>query len=396
MIFRLFLYFLGLFIFLEPALELAVSYLNINLSIHIISLVLFLITILLLVFSFKTISINKVFILYSFMLLFILIFFSSLNTRVYLLSYIKVYYFRVIKPFIILFSFYLIINHINYSKFIKLNYFISSILSMIILTYNYTIQSGIRPENALMISDRLAFLSILLFNLVENKLWKSFQICVSLTILILYSSFTTVISFLIVLTFNILLLLLIEKKVIIKQIVFMIIIVLSSSIMTLYNILSNEIIVLSGNGLIINTLNKLLIRLHMVINGNDGSQIGRKILLNEGMKILRERPLVGEFLYEVRVFGSTGSYIHNFLSYWAEFGLVAFIMIFLPFYYYIYRSYNIYRLYNDRVARSLCFSSIYIAFVFIISRAYATDVLWIPLAMLMSYCIKFKKLKNEY
>ena len=71
----------------------------------------------------------------------------------------------------------------------------------------------------------------------------------------------------------------------------------------------------------------------LVINPEeDLSFVGRTFFLRLGLEIIHEKPFTGEYLYQNRLWAhkfdakGTGGYIHNFLSVWAEFGLLSFLL----------------------------------------------------------------------
>jgi O-antigen ligase len=111
---------------------------------------------------------------------------------------------------------------------------------------------------------------------------------------------------------------------------------------------------------------------------------------------LKEKPILGEFMYEFRVFGSTGSYMHNILSYWAEYGLISFLLIFVPYFIYFYKSYKYFRKYDDKTSKALFFSGIYITLIVLFSRSYTHMIFWVYFALNMSYVLKFEReIKKE-
>lgn len=66
----------------------------------------------------------------------------------------------------------------------------------------------------------------------------------------------------------------------------------------------------------------------------DRSYVGRSYFHQLGLEIIRTSPLIGEYLYQYRLYGYrygnlTGGYMHNILSVWAEYGFIAFIFLLL-------------------------------------------------------------------
>lgn len=59
--------------------------------------------------------------------------------------------------------------------------------------------------------------------------------------------------------------------------------------------------------------------------GEDQSNRERTQIFNEGMKVIKQRPLIGQFGFEYAVFGEGGRYMHNALDIWAQAGALPFI-----------------------------------------------------------------------
>ncbi|VVP34061.1 hypothetical protein PS870_04472 [Pseudomonas fluorescens] len=59
---------------------------------------------------------------------------------------------------------------------------------------------------------------------------------------------------------------------------------------------------------------------------SDASLNERSILLESGLAGIESSPLLGDYLGQIREFGSIGFYIHNALSMWQQFGLLGFAL----------------------------------------------------------------------
>lgn len=70
-------------------------------------------------------------------------------------------------------------------------------------------------------------------------------------------------------------------------------------------------------------------RMFRVLLGHDASANMRVNLLREGVEGIKENWFLGDFMGDVKQFKGTGRYIHNFLSYWRQFGLIPFLMFLL-------------------------------------------------------------------
>lgn len=68
----------------------------------------------------------------------------------------------------------------------------------------------------------------------------------------------------------------------------------------------------------------------------DSSLLSRTIQFSDGIKDISMNPLTGKFGGQIDTFGFNGFYMHNVLSYWRQFGLLAFLILliftlYLPF-----------------------------------------------------------------
>ena len=59
----------------------------------------------------------------------------------------------------------------------------------------------------------------------------------------------------------------------------------------------------------------------------DSSLVKRNEQLFEGLNSIKQHFFLGKWLYYQSSYGSTGNYIHNILSWWAEYGLLTFLSI---------------------------------------------------------------------
>lgn len=68
--------------------------------------------------------------------------------------------------------------------------------------------------------------------------------------------------------------------------------------------------------------------LNVIVNPSaDASNIERKQISEMGKNVIKEHPINGKFFYEITDNDMLGKYIHNILSYWAEYGIFVFIII---------------------------------------------------------------------
>lgn len=118
-------------------------------------------------------------------------------------------------------------------------------------------------------------------------------------------------------------------------------------------------------------VNNFIKRLYDFKNGTDLSYIARNNLLHEGIKIIKRNFIFGEFLYEIRIFGITGGYIHNILSVLAEYGS----MVFLIYTFIIIKM--VLFMYKHRYKYSEHFlATIFTVVLILFARAYVFNLIW--------------------
>ena len=366
-------------------------YLNVDIPFSVLIIFFLFLALFFLFFEKVTIFKDREFIVYFLILLISIIFTTFISTNYNIASDYLLYYLRVLQVFVILISFYLIVNNINLLKFIRVNslvYFLGSLVYIMIFWKENFLA---RPEGVLSISDHVAFLAIILFNLEDTKKSRYIPLLISLILLLFYSSFTSITFFILTILVNIVYSIYLKRNIILKIFTTFFLMCLIVCALVFYIQISKKPIQLQGNSVIVNTINNYLVRIHYVINLEDASLNARLILFQEGFKILRDKPILGEFMYEYRVFGTTGSYMHNMLSYWAEYGLINFLLIFVPYFFYLFRSYKYFVKYDDKVLKALFFSGIYITLIILFSRSYTHMIFWVHYGLLMSSVLKFER-----
>ena len=125
--------------------------------------------------------------------------------------------------------------------------------------------------------------------------------------------------------------------------------------------------------------------LFFILKKEDSSWNSRKELLSEGIKMIRKNWVWGDYAGQVRVTGSLGSYIHNYLSLWRQFGVFPFLAFLLLN---LYCMSNCYRIYKYRSKKKIT-DDIYITGLFfcclyffllgevVFSRAYVSPYIWL-------------------
>lgn len=118
---------------------------------------------------------------------------------------------------------------------------------------------------------------------------------------------------------------------------------------------------------------------------SDASFVGRLGYLKEGVEDISNNFLFGSYGYEVLRDGDTGGYIHNFLSYWAAYGVMYFIFLSLIIFFiciYIFRNLSFFR---DNVFFHFPVLMFIYAFISgMVSKAYVWPFLWFSIILVCS------------
>jgi len=214
---------------------------------------------------------DKDFVFYFLILLISLVSTTVMNTNYQITNDYLLYYVRVLQIFVILISLYLVVNNINFSKFVKVNSLIYFVGSLVYIILFWEENFLVRPDGVLAISDHIAFLAIILFNLEETKNSVYISLIFSFLLLLFYSSFTSITFFIFTILFNIIHSIYLKKNIILKIFATVFLICLIVCALMLYIQISKEPIQLQGNSVIINTINMYLRRIHYVLNLEDAS-----------------------------------------------------------------------------------------------------------------------------
>lgn len=260
-----------------------------------------------------------------------------------------------------------IIIYIKQSKkiYIRLLYYIVTILIVVIKILYYP-QGGVALLNEqgrhLFLGDTYSILSLIVIFIYVKKNIK-YQIISCIT-LYLIGSRSSLFIFVFTLIMMYILAVYNKKRIGKKENLLFILIaiaVLSGIIFLTNSKFSEEII---NNNRILN----------LIVNSEDDHSLGsRNELMDVGIQYIRQNPIKGNLFYEIDHYKLTGRYIHNMMSYWAEYGLICFILIIIII------CIKFIRLKNDRglVKALLIFNMISIIF----SRSYTYTFIWIIFGM---------------
>ena len=110
---------------------------------------------------------------------------------------------------------------------------------------------------------------------------------------------------------------------------------------------------------------------------SDGSFQGRKMLKSMGEEIIKDNWFSGKFLYEVERDQKPGGYIHSIKSYWAEYGLIVFILVlFLSAYLLVKMCICLFREKENPILSFISSYTIYVVISLYFSRSYFSPYIW--------------------
>jgi hypothetical protein len=118
-----------------------------------------------------------------------------------------------------------------------------------------------------------------------------------------------------------------------------------------------------------------------LLTGEDSSWLTREIQMSEGLKAIANNYIVGDYGGQLRT-GEFGSYIHNILSYYRQFGIIAIIIISILGLRITYTLHQWVKNKFDKKDDYIIYLSLFIIGEAIISRAYVNPDLWFAFGML--------------
>jgi hypothetical protein len=117
---------------------------------------------------------------------------------------------------------------------------------------------------------------------------------------------------------------------------------------------------------------------------SDGSYNSRENLLKNGLNSILNNPVLGDYGGQFKKYNDIGSYIHNILSYYRQFGLVVFtIMIFYFFIINIYFFKWLFKFYDKKIDY-IFYISLFLFIEILFSRAYSFSYVWFSIGMLFN------------
>jgi hypothetical protein len=223
----------------------------------------------------------------------------------------------------------------------------------------------------LYMGDTLAILSILVLTLAKNNYLKMVLIFLSsLALFLVYSRsslyfYVTIVCFYILKEFN-------NKN----KLIFIFVLLLSFGYL-LSSVSVNEL----GN----------MRMLSFLFTGEDASVSARTEFLKKGIVAISNNILIGDYGGQfLEAGGNFGSKIHNILSYYRQFGIIAAIFLITLFCLSLVRYYEWFRGYYSHHDNYIFYIALFIIAEFIFARSYTSMLLWFAFGLLANK----KKLKK--
>lgn len=127
-------------------------------------------------------------------------------------------------------------------------------------------------------------------------------------------------------------------------------------------------------------------RIGRLLNGDsiDSSLLERLEVMIKGINIIESNIYLGIYNWQVDVYGEKGYYIHNILSYLAQFGIMAFVLILVliivPLIYFYRNSHKMIGI-NDRIWNLGMSMSIFVLLNVLLSKSYVYDFALLPFGL---------------
>lgn len=125
-----------------------------------------------------------------------------------------------------------------------------------------------------------------------------------------------------------------------------------------------------------------------VVNGglaDDYSQIGRALHHQNGMNDIRDNLLFGSYANQYYTLDSPGSYMHNILSYYRQFGLLVFMLIIGKLYSAGKLFFDYFLLRRTRIPACIPYLALFIILECIFLRSYNATHFWLAIGLLSNY-----------
>ena len=119
----------------------------------------------------------------------------------------------------------------------------------------------------------------------------------------------------------------------------------------------------------------------------DGSIQGRIEILDVGLNVIKENFIMGSMGWQVKKYHDVGNYIHNYLSVWAQFGIIPFLLFCVI----IVKSYRD----NMKYGSLYSMESLYLltlTLMIVVSRSYGYPQIWLGFGMINGMLMHQRKI----
>ena len=152
------LFLLGCIVFLSVHIETFESYSNVRISSTLIILGLFLLVVITRISTQRTIYMpNKRLLLGYYFLFGSIVFPALLNNEGVFLEHPELFYSRALYPFVLLVVVYMLVRNLQFESFLRWAFVLNLVLAVLSFFWNVVQGNPGRPENVLVVSDRVAF-----------------------------------------------------------------------------------------------------------------------------------------------------------------------------------------------------------------------------------------------
>ena len=128
-------------------------------------------------------------------------------------------------------------------------------------------------------------------------------------------------------------------------------------------------------------------RMFSVLNNleNDPSQIAREELNEFGVKDISNNIFLGNYANQYYTLNNLGSYMHNIISYYRQFGLVVFILIIFLLIYVTKRHFEYFILNYNKIETYVPYVTLFILIECLFLRSYNTAHFWLIFGLFANY-----------
>lgn len=130
------------------------------------------------------------------------------------------------------------------------------------------------------------------------------------------------------------------------------------------------------------------------VSGTDASLSERTLQFKSGLEALKDNLFFGDYAGQVHEFinneYSMGGYMHNFISYWRQYGIIVFFALFGLYFFMFFKSLSVWFHKHDMHNDAIFYISLFCMMEFLLFRSYKTTHMWLALGMMIQYHIPKK------